>query len=79
MKVRIKLYGTLPKYYSDFDLTSEVEINIPENSRVRDLIEIMDISRAAIGMVAIDGKLAKAGDRITEGAEVKFFQPISGG
>jgi sulfur carrier protein ThiS len=79
LKVRIKLYGTLPKYYSDYDLTSEMEINIPEDSRVRDLIEIMGNSRTTIGMVVIDGKLAKAGDRITEGAEVKFFQPISGG
>ena len=79
MKVRINLYGTLPKYYSDYDLTSGVEKNIPEHTRVRDLIEIMGIPRAGIGMVVIDGKLAKAGDCITEGAEVKFFQPISGG
>ena len=79
MKVRIKLYGTLRRYYSCYDTTLGIEMEIPDDMRVKDLNDILNIPRASIGMVAIDGKLAKAGDRITEGAEVKFFQPISGG
>jgi len=54
-------------------------MEIPADTRVQDLNDILSIPRASIGMVAIDGELAKAGDPITEGAEVKFFQTISGG
>jgi sulfur carrier protein ThiS len=54
-------------------------MEIPDDTRIKDLNDILNIPRVSIGMVAIDGKLAKAGDRITEGAKVKLFQPISGG
>jgi sulfur carrier protein ThiS len=56
-----------------------MEIEVGEGTRVLDLIKMLKMPEASIGMVTIDGKLVKAGDHVTEGVEVKFFQPISGG
>ena len=79
MKARIKLYGNLRKYYPDYNSTSGIDIEIPDGTKIRDLIQMLNISKDSVGIVSMDGILVKAGDHVNEGAEVKIFQPISGG
>lgn len=79
MKVRIKLYGTLSKSCTGYDPATGIEMEIPDDTRVGDLLEKLNISQASIGLVSMDETLVKAGDRVVDGSEVKFFQPISGG
>lgn len=79
MKVRIKLYGTLSKSCTGYDPTTGIEMEIPGDTRVGDLLEKLNISRASIGLVSMDETLVKADDRVLDGSEVKFFQPICGG
>lgn len=79
MKVRIKLYGTLSKSCTGYDPTTGIEMEIPGDTRVGDFLDKLNISRSSIGLVSMDGTLVKADDRVLDGSEVKFFQPISGG
>ena len=79
MKVRIKLYGTLSKSCTGYDPATGIEMEIPGHTRVGDLLEKLNISQASIGLVSMDGTLVKADDRVLDGSEVKFFQPICGG
>ncbi len=79
MKVRIKLYGTLSKSCTGYDPTTGIEMEIPGDTRVGDLLDKLNISRASIGLVSMDETLVKADDRVLDGSEVKFFQPICGG
>jgi sulfur carrier protein ThiS len=79
LKVRIKLYGTLSKSCTGYDPTTGIEMEIPGDTRVGDLLEKLNISRASIGLVSMDETLVKADDRVLDGSEVKFFQPICGG
>ena len=78
MKVRIKLYGTLSKSCTGYDPTTGIEMEIPGDTRVGDFLDKLNISRSSIGLVSMDGTLVKADDRVLDGSEVKFFQPISG-
>jgi sulfur carrier protein ThiS len=79
LKVRIKLYGTLSKSCTGYDPTTGIEMEIPGDTRVGDLLDKLNISRASIGLVSMDETLVKADDRVLDGSEVKFFQPICGG
>ncbi len=79
MKARIKLLGTLPSHYSGSYSASGIEVNLPDNATVATVVETIGIPKERLGIVTINGRLAKAFDSIPEDAEVKFFQTIAGG
>ncbi len=79
MKARIKLLGTLPSHYSGSYSASGIEVNLPDNATVATVVETIGIPKERLGIVTINGRLAKAFDFIPEDAEVKFFQTIAGG
>lgn len=79
MKARIKLLGTLPSYFTGSYPASGIEADLPGNATVAAMVAMIGIPKARIGMVTINGRLAKAGDSVPEDAEVKFFQKIAGG
>jgi sulfur carrier protein ThiS len=54
-------------------------VEIPENCTVAELVDLVKLPRDHVAIVAINGMLAKAGDMLSDGAEVKFFQPLNGG
>ena len=79
MKIRVILFGTLRKSFSDHDSLLGMEVEIPEGSTVGDLIAHIDLPAKKFGLVSVDGHLAKAGNRLQENAVVRVFQPIFGG
>ena len=79
MKIRVLLFGTLRKSFSDHDPVHGMEVEIQEGSTVGDLIASIDLPTKKIGMVSMDGHLVKAGDLLEENAVVRVFQPIFGG
>jgi len=79
MKIRVILFGTLRKSFSDHDPVHGMEVEIPEGSTVGDLIAHIDLPAKKFGLVSVDGHLAKAGNLLQENAVVRVFQPIFGG
>ncbi|TKB26809.1 sulfur carrier protein ThiS [Desulfopila sp. IMCC35006] len=79
MKIRLKLYGTLPAHYPGLYPDSGLIVDISENTTVADLVERVKLPQEHVAIVAINGMLAKAEDVLPEGAEIKFFQPLNGG
>ena len=79
MKIRVILFGTLRKSFSDHDPVHGMEIEIPEGSTVGDLIAHIDLPAKKFGLVSVDGQLVKAGNLLQENAVVRVFQPIFGG
>lgn len=79
MKARVKLMGTLPAQYSGNYPTAGIEVELHEPATLADLVEIIGISQQRLGIITVNGTLAKAGDRVPDGAEVKFLQKIAGG
>ena len=79
MKIRVILFGTLSKSYSVHDPVYGMEIEIPEDSTVGDLISHIDLPAKKFGMISMDGNLVKAGKLLHENAVVRVFQPIFGG
>ena len=79
MKVRLRLFGTLPAHYPGIYPDSGLIVEISEKTTVAELVERVELSQEYVAIVAINGMLAKAEDILPDGAEVKFFQPLNGG
>lgn len=79
MKVRVKLLGTLPSCRPGHYPAAGLDIDVPLGSTVAEVAERIGLPRDKVAIVAIDGLLAKADDRVPENAVVKFIQPIAGG
>ena len=79
MKIRVILFGTLRKSFTDHDPVHGMEVEIPEGSTVGDLIAHIDLPAKKFGLVSVDGQLVKAGNLLQENAVVRVFQPIFGG
>ena len=79
MKILLKLQGTLPNHYRGPYPESGLAIDIADGATVAELADFTGIDRNRIGLVSINGLLAKAQDAIPAGAEVKFLPPLAGG
>ena len=79
MKIRVKLFGTLPQRYPDYDSTQGLEVEIPDGARVKDLLAHLELSASDGGLVAIDNLVVPHDHELTDGASVRIFQRAFGG
>ncbi len=79
MKITVKLFGTLGSHYQGYQHTLGIELDTDSSIRVKRLISLLKLPVKQVGIVTINGKLAKAEDVIPDTAEVKVFQPLAGG
>ena len=79
MRIFVKLFGTLGSHYQGYQHTHGIELNTDSIIRVKRLISLLKLPVKQIGIVTINGKLAKVEDIIPDTAEVKIFQPLAGG
>jgi len=79
MKVRVKLFGTLPTFYPGFYPDTGLDVEIPTKTSVAELVDFVKIPPENVAIVAVNGMLAKGDQLVPDGAEVKLFQPLNGG
>ena len=79
MHVCVRLFGTLPRHYPGDYPHSGLDVEIWQDISVAELVELLQLSSEHVAIVSINGRLAKAGDPVPDGAEVKFFQTLNGG
>ena len=79
MKVRVKLYGTLSLRVPGYQHAQGIEIELPERATVSDLLSFLKISKSQGAVVAIDGRIRRAGDKIPGGVLASVFQSVHGG
>ena len=73
------MYGTLGKRVPGHDPLKGMSLDLPEGSRVADLIERLEIPRKKVGIISVDGGLAKDTRILQEGNFVRLYRPIFGG
>ena len=79
MRVCVKLFGTLPRYYFGTYPDTGLDVEISKNTSVAELVELLKLPRKFIAIVTINGMLAKGNEVVPDSAEVKLFQTFSGG
>jgi sulfur carrier protein ThiS len=79
MKINVKLFGTLPQRFPDYNSTQGLEVEIPDGAKVKDLLAHLDISSSDSGFVAVNNQVVRHDDDLKEGASVRIFQRAFGG
>jgi len=79
MRIKVKVHGTLMKYLPNYDHGTGVDLELPANSIVGEVIKKLGIPEAKVSIVSVNGRLAKAEDRLKQNDVVKVFQHIFGG
>ena len=79
MKIEVELYGTLKKLYPGNKRSEGIELEIPDGTRVIDLLDHLKIPDQRGVVVTMDGKILKSNQEIPKGGSVRVFQTIHGG
>lgn len=79
IRVAVKLYGTLSWRVQGYDSANGLTLELARGARVIDLTEKLNITPEDTGVVAIDGRVARPDDALSDGASVRIFQKAYGG
>jgi sulfur carrier protein ThiS len=79
IKVNVKLYGTLPRRFGDYDVHKGLDVELDDGARVMDLADQLHITPADGGVVVMDGLVLRRDDVLRDGACVQIFQQVHGG
>jgi sulfur carrier protein ThiS len=79
LKLTVKLYGTLSRSFEEYTHLSGLEVILPEESSIHDLLVYLKLSPERLGMISMDGRLLNKKSQLKNGALIKIFQPIAGG
>ena len=79
MNITVKLFGTLSDLFPEYDFEKGLEVNLPEGSKVADLLAILDISDEQGGTVLMDSRFLSREERLSSGSQVLIFQALNGG
>jgi len=79
LRLTVKLYGTLSRSFETYDHVSGLEVILPKEASIDDLLVHLNLAPERLGIISMDGRLLKKKSRLQAGAQVKIFQPIAGG
>jgi len=79
MKIRVNLYGTLSQKIPGYQHSEGIEVEVPEGATVSELLALLEIEPSQRPVVAIDGRIRQANEKIPDGARAQVFQPVHGG
>ena len=79
MKLRVKLFGLLPSRFPGYNPEQGMEIDIPDGTRVEDLLARLEISKSEAGIAIANGLPLKSDSQLEEGMRVSLFPLVSGG
>ena len=75
----VKVYGTLEKHIPAYNPQTGCGVQMASPATVADLIARLGIPPKRVGIVSVNGRLAKQKDVLPDRALVKVFHPIFGG
>jgi len=79
MNVRVKLYATLSRYVSGVTSGSPLEVELPEDSTLADLVARLALPPQEVKVIFVNGRAREPDYRLAPGDEVGIFPPIGGG
>lgn len=79
MKVIVKLFGTLAQEFSGYNREEGMDIELPDGSKVKDLLAHLQILKSQGDVVSMRGRILKENDKLEDGALVYILQAVHGG
>jgi molybdopterin converting factor small subunit len=90
MKISVKLFANLVQRVSRDGQTlkqqgiragmpMQMELELPENSTLADLLALLELEKGDVVITFVDGRAQKLGYRLSQGEQVGIFPPLGGG
>ena len=79
MKVRVRFFGTYSQRFPNCDPSQGIEVEIPGEATVKDLLAFLDLSDSQGVVVIAEGRVLKTDDKMQRGVPVNVMQAIGGG
>jgi len=79
MKVTVTLYATLGRYHPEEKGSESFSVELPEGSRVKDLLDHLGIKKGEAKQVFIRHKSRPENYTLEDGERVAVFPPVAGG
>jgi len=79
LKVRVKLFGTLGQDFPGYDSLNGLDVDIPDEARIKDLLAWLDISETKGFMVTMANSISKPTDKLVNGETIQILQTLAGG
>ena len=77
MRVVVEVMGELRRYLPDGH--GSTPMDVPDGTTVVELLKLLGVDELDPWNASLNGTLASPSDKLSEGSEVLFFPPISGG
>ena len=79
IRVNVKLFATLRRYFPDYDPSKGIDVEMNEGVMVEDLLRTLSLSTNEAKNVFVNGISKKITDLIHDQDQVKIFTLIVGG
>ncbi len=79
MKVTVKIYGTFRERFANYQHSQGIEVEIPEGATAQDLLALLGIPESQGAVVAAEGRILGAEDKLQTNVPVNVLQAIRGG
>ncbi len=79
MRVEVRLFATFASFLPPDHRLGRVSLDVPEGSRVADVVAILRIPDALPRMILVNGEDAPVERRLAGGDVLDMFPPLSGG
>lgn len=79
MRVRVKLFATLPKLVPGTTAGVSFDVELPAGATVGDLVSQLELPADEVRMVFVNGRARLAEWALNQGDEVGIFPPVGGG
>ena len=79
MEIKLRLYATLTKHLGDQPAGTNLKFELPLNSTLADLAEMLKIPSNEVKICFVNGIICEPEKEIRDGDEVGIFPPIGGG
>jgi sulfur carrier protein ThiS len=79
MNVTVKLFGDLKRKIPDYKPEKGLEMEIPEGSKVADLLALLRIPTSPGATVIMEGRVLPLEERLSQGSLINLFHVMYGG
>ena len=79
MRVTVKLFATLVRFRDGSRAGRPFEMELPEGSKVQDLIDVLNIPTEETHIVFINNIIEERQSKLKDGDVVGMFPPVGGG
>jgi sulfur carrier protein ThiS len=79
MKITVKLFGELKRKIPDYRPDKGLEMDIPEGSKVADLLALLSIPTSPGATVIMEGRVLPLEEKLVNGSLINLFHVMYGG